>query len=62
MVGGVDGGAERGAIVADLLGGWIGLGWIVGLARLFFMAKGISNAYNGKMEPLPYIGTLGDNK
>ena len=49
-------------IAADILGGMTGLGWIVSLARLFFMAKGISNAYNGKMEPLPYIGTLGDNK
>ncbi|MBQ9250597.1 MAG: hypothetical protein IJ179_09565 [Oscillospiraceae bacterium] len=49
-------------ILADILGGLTGLGWIVTLARFFFMYKGISNAAGGKMEPLPYIGTIGDSK
>jgi len=26
------------------------------------MFKGISNAVNGRREPLPWIGTLGENK
>ena len=38
----------------------IGLGWIATLARLYLMYKGITNALNGRKEPLPYIGTLGD--
>ena len=49
-------------ILADILGGLTGLGWIVTLARFFFMYKGISNAASGKMEPLPYIGTIGDSQ
>ena len=47
-------------ILADLLAAMIGLGWIATLARLYLMYKGITNALNGRMEPLPYIGTIGD--
>ena len=47
-------------IAADILAAMIGLGWIATLARLYLMYKGITNALNGRKEPLPYIGTLGD--
>ncbi len=47
-------------IAADILTGIIGLGWIATLARFYLIYKGMSNALNGKKEPLPYIGTLGD--
>ena len=47
-------------IVADLLAAMIGIGWVATLARLYLMYKGITNALNYRMEPLPYIGTIGD--
>lgn len=47
-------------IAADILAAMIGLGWIATLARLYLMYKGITNALNGRKEPLPYIGTIGD--
>ena len=47
-------------VLADLLAAMIGLGWIATLARLYLMYKGITNALNGRKEPLPYIGTIGD--
>ncbi len=49
-------------ILADALGSITGIGWILSLARLYLMFKGISNAVNGRREPLPWIGTLGENK
>ncbi len=50
------------SLIADFLGGTLGgIGWIASLARLFFIYKGITNVVNGQEEPLPYIGTLGDN-
>ena len=48
-------------LVADFLASFGGFGWIASLARLYFMYKGISNVVNGKKEPLPYIGTIGDD-
>ena len=47
-------------ILADVLSGFIGLGWIAVVARLYLIYKGMSNALNGITEPLPYIGTLGE--
>lgn len=47
-------------ILADILGSLIGFAWIVTLARLYLIYKGMSNALNGRAEPLPYIGTIGD--
>ena len=47
-------------IGADILAGIIGLGWLATLARFYLIYKGMTNALNGKKEPLPYIGTLGD--
>lgn len=46
-------------IAADLIGGLVGFGWLVTLVRLYLIYKGMTNALNGKKEPLPYIGTLG---
>ncbi len=47
-------------ILADVAASLVGIGWIVSLARLYLIYKGMSNALNGKTEPLPYIGTIGD--
>ena len=47
-------------ILADMLGALTGFGWIVTLLRLYMIYKGMSNALNGKWEPLPWIGTLGE--
>ena len=47
-------------ILADVLTGLIGFGWLATLARLYLIYKGMSNALNGKKEPLPYIGTIGE--
>lgn len=38
------------------------IGALVQLSRLYLLIKGISNAANGREEPLPYIGTIGDKK
>lgn len=46
--------------LADIIGAIFPLAWIFSLARIYFIIKGISNAINGKKEPLPYIGTIGD--
>ncbi len=47
-------------IIADILTGLMGIGWIATIARIYLMVKGISNAINGRKEPLPYIGTMGE--
>ena len=47
-------------IFADILTSFIGFGWIATLARLYLIYKGMSNALNGRKEPLPYIGTIGE--
>lgn len=48
------------SMLADLLGGLTGIGWVISLFRVFCIFKGISNAIQGKKEPLPFIGTLGN--
>ena len=45
-------------IIADVLGAFVGLGWIVTLLRLYLIYKGMSNALNGKKEQLPIIGNI----
>lgn len=56
--------ARQGAIlfavtaVGEVLGSAFGLGWIVTLMHLYWIYKGMTNANNGKIEPLPYIGNL----
>lgn len=56
--------ARQGAIlfavtaVGEVLGSAFGLGWIVTLMHLYWIYKGMTNANDGKIEPLPYIGNL----
>ena len=45
-------------ILADLVGGFFGLGWIVALARLYMIFEGVRNVIKGKKKPLPYIGDI----
>ncbi len=47
-------------IIADVVGALTGFGWIVTLLRLYMIYKGMTNALNGRREPLPWIGTLGE--
>ena len=46
-------------LLGTVVGSIIGLGWLFTLASLYFVYKGMSNALSGKMEPLPWIGTIG---
>lgn len=46
------------SIVADIAASIFGLGWIVGIAKLYFIYKGVSNVLNGRKLELPYIGNL----
>lgn len=45
-------------LIGDVAGSMLGLGWVVGLARLYMIFQGVSNAVNGKKRKLPYIGEL----
>lgn len=46
-------------VVADIIGAILPIfAPVLGLFRIFFMIKGISNAAQGKMEKLPYIGNI----
>lgn len=44
--------------LADIVAGFIPFGWILTVFRIYCIYKGISNALQGKKEPLPYIGTF----
>ena len=44
------------SIIGDIAGGLLGVGWLVGLARIFLAITGIKNVVDGKKKPLPYIG------
>ena len=44
--------------IASVAGSIIGLGWVVTVARILMIIKGINTAKEGKMEPLPYIGNI----
>ncbi len=44
------------SIIGDIAGGLLGVGWLVGLARIFLAITGIKNVIDGKKKPLPYIG------
>lgn len=46
------------AIVAQALASILGLGWLVSIARIYFIYKGVKAVLNNKMERLPYIGGL----
>ena len=45
-------------IIGDLVGGFLGLGWLVALARIAFAIMGVSNVIKGLKKPLPYIGKI----
>ena len=47
--------------VTDLIASIIPFGFVLTLFRIYCIYKGMSNALNGKKEPLPYIGTIGGN-
>ena len=47
-------------VIADIVGGIFGLGWLVTLARLYFIYQGVSNVFKGQKKALPYIGNLFD--
>ena len=49
------------SIIGDIAGGLLGVGWLVGLARIFLAITGIKNVIDGKKKPLPYIGDLFKN-
>lgn len=44
------------ATLATIVTSVFGMGWIVTVARIYMMVKGIKNANAGLYEPLPYIG------
>ena len=45
-------------IVGDIVGKLFGVGWLVSLARLYMIFKGVGNVVKGEKKPLPYIGDL----
>ena len=45
-------------IIGDIVGGLLGLGWLVGLARILLALIGVSNVIKGLKKPLPFIGDL----
>ena len=46
------------ALVAQAAASLLGFGWIVSIARLYFIYKGVSSALKGRKDKLPYIGGL----
>lgn len=51
------------SILSDAVNAFVpGVGWILSLFRLYCIYKGMTNALNNRMEPLPYIGQYGEKK
>lgn len=50
------------SILCDTLGAAIPFGWVLSLFRIYCIYKGMTNALNDKMEPLPYIGQFGEKE
>ena len=48
--------------IADVIAKIIPFGWVLSLFRIYCIIKGITSALNGKKEPLPYIGTIGQSQ
>ena len=46
-------------IISDAIGALTGIGWILTLLRFYFIYKGMRNAFEGRQEPLPWIGEIG---
>ena len=47
-------------VICDVISAMFPIGWLLSLFRLYCIYKGMSNALNGRMEPLPYIGKYGE--
>ena len=45
-------------IIAKIIASILGLEWIVSIAKIYFIYKGVSNVLNGRKLELPYIGNL----
>lgn len=45
-------------IIGDIAGGLLGVGWLVTLARIYMIFRGVGNVMKDKKEPLPYIGNI----
>ncbi len=45
-------------LAARIAGSILGLGWLVSIARIYFIYKGVVSALNGRKDRLPYIGNL----
>lgn len=45
-------------IIGRIIGGIFHVGWLVDLARFYFIYKGVENVVKDKEEPLPYIGDM----
>lgn len=50
------------SIVGDLVFGIVGFGWLMTLAKLYLIYKGMTTALAGKDEPLPFIGWITDKR
>ena len=46
------------ALIAQAAGSLIGLGWMVSIAKIFFIYKGVTSVLKGRKDKLPYIGGL----
>lgn len=47
-------------VICDALSAAVPIGWVLTLFRLYCIYKGMTNALNDRMEPLPYIGRYGE--
>ena len=45
-------------LIGEIAASIFGLGWLVNLARIYFIYKGVTSALNGRKDKLPYIGGL----
>lgn len=45
-------------LIAEIAGSIFGLRWLVNIARIYFIYKGVTSALNGRKDKLPYIGSL----
>ena len=47
-------------VICDAISAAVPIGWVLTLFRLYCIYKGMTNALNDRMEPLPYIGRYGE--
>ncbi|MBR4549993.1 MAG: hypothetical protein IKO83_08790 [Oscillospiraceae bacterium] len=48
------------SIICDAISAVVPFGGLLNLFRIYCIYKGMSNAFNDRMEPLPYIGQFGE--